>query len=163
MPLPKDAMGCLTNVSLGEGLNRRYHQHSSFPSLMAHVETRCVVTNEAVSRRPRRLDKRLRRLEDCLARPKETEGMWLRWEDLLAARARVNVSRMSRGQRNTLAPVLDLFCTGTITHPAEKRDPESTSRVPDFGKGGTDLEAAPPGAKTKPQVLHLFPHSFTDS
>ena len=40
MPLPKDTVGSLTNVSLGEGLIRRYHQHSSFPSLMGHVETR---------------------------------------------------------------------------------------------------------------------------
>jgi hypothetical protein len=40
LPLPKDVVGCLTNVSLGEGFNRRYHQHSSSPSLMAHVETR---------------------------------------------------------------------------------------------------------------------------
>jgi hypothetical protein len=40
MPLPKDTVGCLTNVSLGEVFHRRYHQHSSFPSLMAHAETR---------------------------------------------------------------------------------------------------------------------------
>jgi hypothetical protein len=52
MPLPKDTVGCLTNVNLGEGCNRRYHQHSSFPSLVAHVETRCFVTHEAVSSRP---------------------------------------------------------------------------------------------------------------
>ena len=38
--LPKDTVGCLTNVSLGEFFHWRYHQHSCFPSLMAHVETR---------------------------------------------------------------------------------------------------------------------------
>jgi hypothetical protein len=80
MPLPKDTVGCLTKVSLGEGFNRRYHQHSSFPSLMAHVETQCVVTHEVVSTW----------VNDSAAwrtasRPKETEGMRLRWEDLLAA------------------------------------------------------------------------------
>ena len=39
MPLPKDTVGCLTNVSLGVVFHRRYHQHSCFPSLIAHVET----------------------------------------------------------------------------------------------------------------------------
>ena len=33
-------VGRLTIVSLGEGLNRRYYQRSSFPSLMPQVETR---------------------------------------------------------------------------------------------------------------------------
>jgi hypothetical protein len=40
MRLAKDTVACLTIVSLGEGLNRRYYQRSSFPSLMPHVETR---------------------------------------------------------------------------------------------------------------------------
>jgi hypothetical protein len=35
MPLPKDTVGCLTNVSLGQVFHRRYHQHSCFPYSIA--------------------------------------------------------------------------------------------------------------------------------
>src|SRR5689334_11701786 len=54
--------------------------------------------NEGLSRRLGRLDKQLRRLEDRLAPPKQSEAVRLLFEDLEVSRARVNAARVSEGQ-----------------------------------------------------------------
>jgi hypothetical protein len=56
------------------------------------------MTNGAFSSRLCRLDKQLRRLEDRLAPPKQSEADRLFLESLAVANARVNAWRVSRGQ-----------------------------------------------------------------